>query len=81
MNNTETNKKSVLKVRFIDKDRLENDTSYLSISGSIAFLTNAKDGVTIIFKERVSYLPGDKLFVKFADTPADSSTTEASTVN
>ena len=57
-----------LKVKFIDAARHPNDESYLPVSSSVAFITKAGDGLTIIFKERVNYMPGDKLLLKFEDT-------------
>jgi hypothetical protein len=61
-----------IKVKFIDTNRHPNDDSYLPISSTVGFITKAGDGLTLIFKERVNYMPGDKLLLKFDDTYGNS---------
>ena len=61
-----------LSVKFINANRVTSDKSPLPSSSSVGFLSKSGNGISIIFNERVSYVPGDKLYVHMLDhTSAD----------
>lgn len=65
---------TAIKVKFIDVNRHASDKSPWPLSSSVAFMTESADGISILFNERLSYMPGDKLYIKFDDSFGSANT-------
>lgn len=61
-------KKKAIRVKFIDGNRSSDDKSPWPTTSAVAFIDASGDGVSILFKERPTFQPGDVLNIKFSDT-------------